>query len=792
MHKTNDISKFDELVGKVQHIIDENENYFLSLPKFSQEFIYDKLTEENIDFVYKLLESNNVIEEIKEVLADRYFINKENLIDGYFLQPISKEIYDRKYRLYKKDSASDDLIPVDLTPYHTFTRVALTLAQSVFLSKENLSFSLFSSSFAEFFCVMALNYGFGAGRILANAGAFLYKNATTLINCTVMRQIPDSIQGIMKVAEEAALTLKAGAGVGYDFSSIRPKGSFVHGAGAETSGVVSFAEIFDKTCSVIMAAGGRRGAQMAVIDIQHPESVDFFQAKRKDGTLRYFNISVGLTKNFIDAVRQDVDFEQWFWEPDKSVSVVSKGENEATLDNGAVAKVIRKDFLPYDYPEYNYFVFHEDHNEIIYNKRQNTVFKKRVFKKVNAKKLYDTIMQSTYDYAEPGVLFLDNINKGNPLKKYENIRTTNPCGEQPLPFGGSCNLGSIFLHSFVKEPFNYSLSPEANFDWNLLLKVARIMNKYLDAVNNISNLPLSFLVEEAMYKRRHGLGVSGLADMLVALGLKYSSVEARNFFEKIMRTIAEASLLENILLARLLPPAPVNVTLKDWLDSPHYSFLSNHPLIDKIDPNTLLRYSHATSIAPTGTMSLSWGNNISNGVEPIFSASYVRNIRVPGKKTKVDETVYNFSVIWYKNKMIKENLNVPEDFVKQIIAFETTNDLDVESHLYMQAAAQKYVDSAISKTCNIPTDYDYEKFKEVYLLAFDMGLKGFTTFRFNPKFSVGVLTKKEDLENMKIKFVLEDGSEVVVKGSEKIIYDGEEHLASNLYEALKEGIYGKM
>lgn len=792
MHETDNFRNFEETIKKVQRIVEENKKYFISLPEFEEELIYNKLTEENIDFVYKLLEAENVIEDIKEVLAKRFFVRKEDLIDGYFLQSISKEIYDKKYRLYKKDPDSENLIPVDLTPYHTFVRVALTLAQSVYLSKERPSFNLFSTSFAEFFCVMAFNYGFGAGRILANAGSFLYKKATTLINCTVMRQIPDSIQGIMSVAQEAALTLKAGAGVGYDFSSVRPKGSFVYGAGAETSGVVSFAEIFDKTCSVIMAAGGRRGAQMAVIDIQHPESVDFFQAKRKDGTLRYFNISVGLTKTFIDAVRNDEEFEQWFWEPDKSVHIVSRNETEAVLDNGEVARIIKKDFLPYDYPKYNYFLFHEDHCEVVWNDRQDTVFKKKVFKKVNAKKLYDTIMQSTYDYAEPGVLFLDNINKGNPLKKYENIRTTNPCGEQPLPFGGSCNLGSIFLHSFVKEPFNYSLSPKANFDWNLLLKVARIMNKYLDAVNNISNLPLSFLVEEAMYKRRHGLGVSGLADMLVALGLKYSSSDARDFFEKIMRTIAEASLLENISLSKELSPAPVNVTLKDWLDSPHYSFLSEHPEIKKISPDTLLRYSHATSIAPTGTMSLSWGNNISNGIEPIFSASYVRNIRVPGKKTKVDETVYNFSVIWYKNKLLKERSNVAEDFVKEIRNFETTNDLDVESHLYMQAAAQKYVDSAISKTCNIPTDYDYEKFKEVYLLAFDSGLKGFTTFRFNPKFSVGVLTKQEDLENMKIKFVLEDGSEVIVKGSDKIFYDGEEHLASNLYEALKEGIYGKM
>lgn len=793
------MTKFQDFTKKVHSVLslEENKNYLYKF--FLKE---DKpITKEFLDYIYEILDKENVIEDAKDYLANRFFTTKDKLIDGYFVQQISHEIYNSKYRLYGQDE-NKNIIAIDSTPYHTFIRVAAALARSLYkeqlishrhfpefdtLAEEFLN--QFLKNFANFFSVMSLNYGFGAGRIMANAGSEYYKNYTTLINCTVMRQIPDSIEGIMQVAKEAALSLKAGAGVGYDFSSIRPKGSFVNGVGAYTSGVVSFAEIFDKVCSVIMSAGGRRGAQMAVIDIQHPESIDFFQAKRKDGTLRYFNISVGLTDKFMEAVENDEDFEQWFWELDKSVSIKRKKDDIYILSNDKEAKIIKQSYLPFDFPEYEYFVFEDSSIDNL-----EKVYKKKVFNVMKARKIYDLIMESTYDYAEPGVLFLDRINRNNPLRRLENIRATNPCGEQPLPFGGSCNLGSVFLHSFVKEPFNYDKNPDENVDWELLEEVASIMHVYLDAVNNISNLPLILLTQEALNKRRHGLGVAGLADMLLALGLAYSSEEARTIFEKAMKIIAKAALKVNIEMTKTFPHAPVGVTLQDWLDSPHYSFLKEEEFVKEIENKSyfFLRFSHATSIAPTGTMSLSWGNNISNGIEPVFATSYIRNIREVGKNTKTDETVYNFAVVWFKNKYEKENNIKIEDVTPYMKNLQTTNDLDVESHILIQASAQKFVDSSISKTCNIPTDYSFENFKKVYILAHKLNLKGFTTFRFNPKFSVGVLTKKEDLDNLLIKFKLEDGSEVIVKGSDRIIYDGEEHLASNLYEAIKEGIYGKM
>jgi len=766
-----------------------------------------------IDEIFNQIDRLGVIEDIKGVLAKRFFVRKEDLIGGYFAQNISFEIWNQKYRLYDQvlDQEKGEYVnvPLDKTPFHTIIRVAYTLALSYLYSLKNSPMEgkekapKLSEVFARFFAVMALNYGFGAGRIMANAGALKYKRSTTLINCTVMKQIPDSIEGIMEVAKEAALTLKSGAGVGYDFSSIRPVGSLVRGAGAGTSGLLSFMEIFDRVCSVIMSAGGRRGAQMAVIDYRHPEVVDVFQAKRKDGTLRYFNISVGIDGEFFEAIKNNETIEQWFWEPDENLEIkeLINEKDEVVLNNGEVAKIVRKNFSPYNFDSYKYFVFYKDHSEYEDRKKDKNfkefteVFRKRVFRTIKAKELYDTIMQSTYDYAEPGVLFLDKINEGNPLNNEdrrssglytENIRATNPCGEQPLPFYGSCNLGSVLIHSFVIDPFS-GKDPYKNYDFEALYEVARIMNAMLDAVNNITNLPLEELRKQAEFTRRHGLGVTGLADMLAMLGLKYSSQEGRKFVEKVMQVIAEASLDENVHLAKILGPAPATVRVKDWYLSRHYSFLKEKK---DYDENELLRYSHATSVAPTGTMSLSWGNNVSNGIEPIFSYYYVRNIRIPGKLTKVSEEVMNFTIFLIKKKF-GVDLEEAGKMAKEM-GIETTNDLAVEDHIYMQAVVQNYVDSAVSKTCNIPTDYPFEDFKKAYMLAYELGLKGFTTFRFNPKFGVGVIVKKDDLERTKIKFVTDLGEEIIVKASDEILYDGEKHLAGNLYEALKEGIYGKM
>jgi ribonucleoside-diphosphate reductase alpha chain len=744
------------------------------------------LDKETIDNAFNALNKSGLIDQIKNSLKS--FYKTEDLIEDFFLQNISYEVYSQKYQLKYKD-IDNEMYPVDKTPFHTIARVALAVSLVSTRYSTKIDYKTFRNLFVNFFYMLAMGYSAGGGRIMANAGSSVYKTATSLINCTVMSQIPDSMEGIMDVLKDAALSLKSGAGVGYDFSTIRPKGSFVQGAGADTSGVTSFVEIYDKMCSTIMSAGGRRGAQMAVIDIQHPESIEFFQAKRKDGTLRYFNISLALTDKFINAVKNDLDFEQWFWEFD---SFIPKDEliRDMTFKNEKVA-IVKKERTPFDYSDFNYFVFEDSHMLMKYEKVTEgfvKVYKKKVYNNTKASELYDVIMNSTYDYAEPGIIFIDRINENNILNEKEYIRTTNPCGEQPLPPYGSCNLGSIFVHRFVKSPFSKE-EHNNNFDFENLEKTAFLMNIFLDFVNDITNLPLVDLKRNAYVKRRHGLGISGIADLFIMSGLIYGEKESIDFTENIMKTIQKSSLIANIYMSNLISPAQIDISVKDWFRVfPH---LKNH--VNEISSifsedkdsieNLPLRFSHGTSIAPTGTMSLTWGNNVANGIEPVFSISYLRNIRVPGKKTKVQEEVFDFAAILYKNMF--GNFKKEDYFV-------TTDEITVQQHVNVQAAAQKYVDSAISKTCNIPTDYPFEDFKKAYLSAHEMRLKGFTTFRFNPKFSVGVLVKEKDLENMSIEFELDNGEKIVVKGSEKVFYDGEEHVAANLYEAIKENIYGKM
>jgi len=738
-----------------------------------------------IDNAYNALVDSGLISKVKESL--KKFYNTDTLYEDFFLQNISYEVYTQKYQLKAKDNEGNISV-IDKTPYHTIARVALAVSLVVTRYSKKVSYDVFRKLFVNFFYMLAMGYSAGGGRIMANAGSSKYKTATSLINCTVMNQIPDSMEGIMDVLKDASLSLKSGAGVGYDFSTIRPKGALVQGAGAETSGVTSFVEIFDKMCSTIMSAGGRRGAQMAVIDVQHPESIDFFQAKRKDGVLRYFNISLALTDKFIYAVENDLDFEQWFWEFD---SFVPEDIIKDLVYQGNKVALVKKEQTPFDYSDFDYFVFEKDHVLMRYEKVPTgyvKLYKKRVYKRVRARELYDVIMQSTYDYAEPGILFIDRINENNILKGKEYIRATNPCGEQPLPPYGSCNLGSIFVHRFVKEPFSNKNYLE-NYDFETLEKVAFLMNIFLDFVNDITNLPLVELRRNAYIKRRHGLGISGLADAFIMNNLVYGSKESLDLVENVMKIIQKSSLIANIYMSNLIFPAHIDVKVKDWfrvfdhLKGYKKEIADLFGVNEEEVENLSLRFSHATSIAPTGTMSLTWGNNVANGIEPVFAISYLRNIRVPGKKTKVQEEVFDFAAILYKNIF---------GAFEKTDAFVTTDDISVDQHIDVQAVAQKYVDSAISKTCNIPTDYPFEDFKKAYLIAHKKGLKGFTTFRFNPKFSVGVLVKEKDLDNMLIEFELENGEKVVVKGSDKVMYDGEEHVAANLYEAIKENIYGKM
>jgi ribonucleoside-diphosphate reductase alpha chain len=684
-----------------------------------------------------------------------------------FKQNISFEVWGGeagKYRL-----RDDDNNPLENTPEESCARVAKALSEIEPKDHEHW--------YEEFKAITGYRFA-GGGRIMANAGSGKYKKGTSPINCTVMKQIPDSMSGIMDVAKDAALTLRAGCGVGYDFSTIRPKGSHVFGAGAATSGIISFMKIFDSICSTIMSGGARRGAQMACLDVSSPEIEDFITEKRKDGQLRYFNCSVLICDEFMNSVEKDETWDLWFWE---------KNKDKLLKINKKDICVIRKDDIPYNHRDYNYFSFAEDHTECVYkNCNKDDVFFKKIFKTVKAKDLFDLIITSTYNFWEPGFLLIDRANKENNLYFCETFRCSNPCGEQILHPATSCLLGSMILPAYVKNEFEKNVS----FDFEQFSKDIRVASRLLDNVVEINNLPLPEMQEEIINKRRHGLGFTGVGSLFNLMGFSYGSKESKTILDKISYILAKESLLENINLAKEKGCAPIfsskenreavlkSVYLKRLLDT-----LDNKKEIMKDILEYGLRYSHATSIAPTGTLSLTWGNNCSNGIEPVFANSYLRNIRDPNKKTKVQEEVFDYSYFLWKEKFKDKPL--PS-------YWSTTDTLNVEDHLNLQAIAQKWCDSAISKTINVPADYSFEKFKNVYLEGWKLGLKGVTTYRPNAAVSSGVLTQKQDLENTEYIFMLEDGSEVKVKGSEFVEYDNEKHNVANLFDALKEGIYGKM
>lgn len=1040
-----------------------------------------------------------------------------------------------KYRLLDNDKN-----PIDKTPEDTCDRVAKTLSDLELPDKREYWYKEFRSILGTRFA--------GGGRIMANVGAGQYKKETSPINCTVLKQIPDSLCGIMDVAKDAALTLKAGCGVGYDFSTIRPKGSHVFGAGAGTSGVISFMKIFDAICSTILSGGARRGAQMACLDIQSPEIFDFITAKRQDGVLRYFNCSVLVTDRFMQSVEDDKEWSLWFWEKDRSEKAITSKD----------VCLIKQNDIPYNHPEFEYFQFAEDHCEVEYgNCTKDTIFKKRVFQTVKAKELYDLIMRSTYDFWEPGFLLIDRANIENNLYFSEIFRATNPCvtgdtrlatqyglievkelfdkqlslkvtvdnrafdlgfgvsirdavpvfktsenaeifnvitkhgyeikatewhefysqngkvklknlkvgdtlylqsgkgqfgtegsyelgcilgmiagdghisnqravlgfwgedrvlafdfaksvnkiikslpkksnnrlykvapvhvekrnysciqseilakylndnfnfnsetklkvpdvvwkgtekcvkgylsalfqadgtfyhnekkqscrislssstpvflkeiqqlllnfgivskflsrtksgkkmmpdgkggqkeyqckenyelfitkqnillfmkfvgflgatknskvnkwmksgsfysekffttiqeikfvgyepvydttqndknaiilngihsgncGEQFLAGNASCLLGSMILTSYVLDPFFLHID---NFDWKQFGSDIRTASRFLDNVVEVNNLPLKKMQEQILAKRRHGLGFTGLGSALNMLCFAYGSSDSLKFAEKISLTIAQESLVANIELAKEKGCAPIFATQearKAVLESVYLKRLidscENKEQIIKDILEFGLRYSHATCVAPTGTMSITWGNNCSGGIEPEIADSYFRNIRNPNKKTKTQEEVMSYSYFMWKQK----NGNKPlPDY------WRTVKDLSIMDHLRMQAIVQKWVDSSISKTINIPADYPFEDFKKIYLEGWKLGLKGVTTYRPNASIGAGVLTQKSDLDATTYTFILEDGREVSFLGSEMVEYDGETHNVANLYDALKEGIYGNM
>lgn len=707
-------------------------------------------------------------------------VNTEKNSTEIVMQAASLDIWDKKYRLKDKESN-----PVDADISATYMRVAKALSDVEVKSKRE--------EWKERF-VWALQHGaIPAGRIISNAGAQAYKPATSTINCTVSGIVPDSMVGILEKNLEAGLTLKAGCGIGYEFSTLRPKGAYVSGAGAYTSGPLSFMDIYDKMCFTVSSAGGRRGAQMATFDVSHPDVFDFVKAKREDGRLRQFNLSLLITEEFIEAVRADGNWDLTF--------PISSKEIEGGLN------------LKGDNVVWKHFPTSEG-----YTTNKDGLVACRIYETIRAQKLWNAIMSSTYDYAEPGFILIDQVNKHNNNWFCEDIRATNPCGEQPLPPYGSCLLGSVNLTKFVRNPF----TKDAFFDWEEYAEVVAIFTRMLDNVVEINGLPLDGQRSEIEYKRRHGMGFLGLGSAITMLCMKYGDEDSLKFTDRIAKEMAVSGLSAGLDLAREKGPAPI---MEDEFDVTAALLFKQPELAqdgikvgDKIKGKVLLgkysrymqqvaevapdlidsivdegcRFSHHSSIAPTGTISLSLANNVSNGIEPSFAHHYSRNVIREGKKSKEKVDVFSYELLSYRTLVNPKAMPFSSDPLEALPDyFVSSENIMPKAHVDIQAAAQKWVDSSISKTINVPTDCEYEEFKDIYLYAAEKGLKGCTTFRFNPEAFQGVLVKESDLENTTYSFTLEDGSTVEFKGNEEVEYDGETHTAANLFDALKEGYYGK-
>jgi ribonucleoside-diphosphate reductase alpha chain len=696
-------------------------------------------------------------------------------------QAASLDIWDKKYRLKAKTGEV-----IDQTMDETYQRVARAIAQ-VEQGEEKRE-----EWYRAF--LWALRRGaIPAGRITSNAGAREHKPATSTINCTVSGTIRDSMDGILEKVHEAGLTLKAGCGIGYEFSTLRPKGAYVSGAGAYTSGPLSFMDIYDKMCFTVSSAGGRRGAQMATFDVGHPDAMDFIRAKREDGRLRQFNCSLLVTDEFMEAVAAN---DNW------ALAFPINAHESAGIDLDDPEQVIWR-----EWPDSEGYITRED-----------GLVACKVYKTVPARRMWDMIMSSTYDFAEPGFIMIDRINEMNNNWFCENIRATNPCGEQPLPPYGACLLGSVNLTRFVENPFTDS----AAFNWDEYRKVVQVFTRMLDNVVEINGLPLGKQRDEIARKRRHGMGFLGLGSTLTMLRMRYGSPESLEFTEQVAREMAVAGWEMGLELSREKGPAPIMdeefTVTGDMLRHRPEMEADGYQIGDKVPGKVLhtrysrymqrvaeyrpelvdalaeegARFTHHTSIAPTGTISLSLANNVSNGIEPSFAHHYSRNVIREGRKSKEKVEVYSYELLAYRT-LVNSNAmpHAQDDAVRLPDYFITADDVSPAEHVDIQAAAQMWVDSSISKTANVPTDFPYDEFKDIYTYAHSKGLKGCTTFRFNPEAFQGVLVKEQDLENTTYRFVLENGEEIEVRGNQEIEYDGETHTAANLFDALKEGYYGK-
>ncbi len=690
------------------------------------------------------------------------------------IQPASFDIWDKKYRL---KSVTGEAVDRDIAD--TFRRVARALADVEATPEKREQW------YEPFLWALQLG-AIPAGRIISNAGAQDHKPATSTINCTVSATVPDSMDGILRAVHEAGLTLKAGCGIGYEFSTLRPKGAFVSGAGAYTSGPLSFMDIFDAMCFTVSSAGGRRGAQMGTFDISHPDITRFIRAKREDRRLRQFNLSCLITDEFIQAVKADAPWDLVF------PAMRSEYEDPHT-------RIVWRQW--------------PTRKGYITNNLGQVACK--VYRTLPARRLWNMIMASTYDYAEPGFILIDHINEMNNNWFCENIRATNPCGEQPLPAYGSCLLGSVNLTKFVEQPF----TDKARFNWHRYREVVSIFTRMLDNVVEINGLPLARQRHEITYKRRHGMGFLGLGSTLTMLRMKYGAADSLAFTERVAREMAEVGWETAVELATEKGPAPImddEFTVSEEMlarrpemrrdgykvgdQVPGKVLLARYSrYMQQLDPALTARiaeigarFTHHTSIAPTGTISLSLGNNASNGIEPSFAHQYSRNVIREGRKTKERVEVYSYELLAYRtlvNPDATTHASAPENALPDY--FVTADDIRPREHVDVQAAAQRWVDSSISKTANVPTDFPFEEFQDIYMYAYERGLKGCTTFRFNPEAFQGVLVKDEDLAKTTYRFQLEGGEVIEAKGNEEIEYDGEVHTAANLFDALKEGYYGR-
>lgn len=552
-----------------------------------------------------------------------------------FAAPIAAQIWDMKYRFKEADGT-----PIDVTVEDSWRRIARDLARAE--DKPGVWEEKFYAALEDFKYLPA-------GRITAGAGT---ARQVTLFNCFVMGTVPDSMSGIFDMLKEAALTMQQGGGIGYDFSTIRPRGADVKGVAADASGPLSFMDVWDAMCRTIMSAGSRRGAMMATMRCDHPDIEAFITAKADSARLRMFNMSVLISDAFMEAVKADGSWELQF--------------------DG------------------------------------------KVYHTVEARDLWNKIMQATYDYAEPGVIFIDRINKANNLSYIENICATNPCGEQPLPPYGACLLGSINMARLVSNPF----AANAELNQSAMQELVATAVRMMDNVVDVSKFPLEAQAAEAQAKRRIGLGVTGLADALLMLGLEYGSDAAARQTDRWLHAIARAAYLASVDLAKEKGAFPL-------FDAEAYLASGNMMNMDEDVRDAIrehgIRNALLTSIAPTGTISL-YAGNVSSGIEPVFAYAYTRKVlQKDGSRT--EEEVVDYAVQMYREKF-GTDAALPDYFVN-------AQTLPPAAHVKMQAAAQKWIDSSISKTINCPEDISFDDFKDVYMQAWDQGCKGCTTYRPN-------------------------------------------------------------